>query len=105
MYYYARLDRERGIEQALSEHLKSVAQRGLENLSKTVHFKPYSHNTISDLCYWMNYFHDLGKYTSYFQLYLQSDKESEFKNHAHISALYLYSFLQKRMEIKDFISS
>jgi CRISPR-associated endonuclease/helicase Cas3 len=102
--YYARLDREKGIEQALSKHLKGVAQRGLESISKAVRFKPFSHHTINDLCYWINYFHDLGKYTGYFQLYLQTGKESEFKNHAHISALYLYSFLQKRMGIKDFKS-
>lgn len=102
--YYARLEREKGTEQALSRHLEGVARRGLENLSPIVCFKPYSLHTLNDLCYWINFFHDLGKYTSYFQLYLQAGKESEFKNHAHISALYLYSFLQKKMGIEDFKS-
>ena len=102
--YYARLDREKGIEQSLSKHLKGVAHRGRDSISKAICCKPYSHDIITDLCFWTNYFHDLGKYTSYFQQYLKFDKESEFKNHAHISALYLYSFLQKRFKVKDFKS-
>ncbi len=100
--YYARLDREKGIKQALSTHLKNVARQGSGSVSKTACFKPFPPSTINDLCYWINYFHDLGKYTKYFQLYLQTGQDSAFKNHAHISALYLYNFLQKKMGIEDF---
>ncbi|NLK52913.1 MAG: CRISPR-associated endonuclease Cas3'', partial [Syntrophomonadaceae bacterium] len=100
--YYARLDRDKGIRQGLGNHLKGVAQWAQDSISESICFNPFSYTTLTDLCYWMDYFHDLGKYTSYFQQYLQYDQDSEYKNHAHISALYLYSFLQDRLKIKDF---
>lgn len=100
--YYAHLDKERGMEQLLRDHLCNVAGYPGCNPGNQVRFEPFAQETLQEVCYWMKYFHDLGKYTDYFQDYLQNGNDSDLKNHAHISALLLYRFLREKMEISDF---
>ena len=100
--YYARLDKDKGTVQLLRDHLRSVAGNPECNSGNKVKFEPFAQEKLQEVCYWMKYFHDLGKYTDYFQDYLQNGKDSDFKNHAHISALLLYRFLRESMEISDF---
>lgn len=93
MEYLAHYDKKTGEKQSLKEHLNSVAQFASVHLSSTVEFDDICNEMIRKIIYWMGYLHDLGKYTDYFQEYLINDKENHLKNHAHISACYIYSFL------------
>ncbi|WP_066632520.1 CRISPR-associated helicase/endonuclease Cas3 [Desulfolucanica intricata] len=102
MSYWAHFDQEKGIKQGLKEHLSSVAALTRDRVAPNVEFKNISFPTIKKIVYWMGYFHDLGKYTDYFQKYLTENKKSVYKNHAHISACCLYSFLLDRvLDIDD----
>lgn len=100
MEYLAHFDREKGYKQPLNEHLKSVAKLIYAQILPTVRFETISNALIRELSKYMGYFHDMGKYSDYFQKYLQEGKDSCLKNHAHISACILYNFLLK--EIQDF---
>lgn len=97
MEHYAHYDKEKGTKQLLREHLKAVAQAITEKIPPVVHFKYLSNKHLTTICYWLGYFHDLGKYTEYFQKYLLKEIESAYKNHAHISACFLYNFLQRKV--------
>ncbi|MBM7854573.1 CRISPR-associated endonuclease/helicase Cas3 [Desulfohalotomaculum tongense] len=97
MPYWAHFDKEKGTKQELQEHLRSVAGEARDRVTPNVKFKDIPLPTIKKIVYWMGYFHDLGKYTDYFQKYLTENKNSPYKNHAHISACCLYSFLLDRV--------
>jgi CRISPR-associated endonuclease/helicase Cas3 len=95
--YWAHYDQEKEIKQTLKEHLSSVAAMARDRVSPGVQFKDIPSSIVKELAYWMGYFHDLGKYTDYFQDYLTKNKNSKFKEHAHISACCVYSFLLDRV--------
>jgi len=88
MVYYAHFDRENNIQQLLSEHLRDVAFYGENTLPPTVSFPGLYPLDIGKLCRIENLFHDLGKYTRYFQDYLVNGVNSQFKSHAHISGCF-----------------
>lgn len=91
--YLAHYDKEREIEQLLSEHLNTVANLITKRVPPSVQFKNIPNKEIKKMGYWLGYLHDLGKYTDFFQDYLIKGKNSFHKNHAHISACFLYMFI------------
>jgi CRISPR-associated endonuclease/helicase Cas3 len=95
--YYAHYDKEKRIKQLLCEHLAAVARAAQEKIPTVVKFKSLNNQELKTICYWLGYFHDLGKYTDYFQRYLLYEIESALKNHAHISACFIYNFLQQKL--------
>lgn len=96
MEYLAHLDKEKGYKQFLKDHLESVGKLISMQIPPTVAFEHIDNNIIKDFSYYMGYIHDIGKYSDYFQEYLKNEKSSRLKNHAHISACFLYNFLYKR---------
>lgn len=99
--YYAHYDKDKNTKQLLKEHLKSVAELSVYQIPPTVSFNIISNSKIKDMCYWMGYIHDIGKYTDYFQDYLIKSENSELKNHASISACILYLFLEDKISGMD----
>lgn len=91
--YLAHLDKEKNISQLLNKHLKAVAFLSKTSIPPTLEFDDICNLTIKKISYWMGYFHDLGKYSDYFQEYLKEEKDSELKIHAHISACFTYLFI------------
>lgn len=97
MEYYAHYDKEKGVKQLLREHLATVARAASEKIPPVIKFKNINIQQLETICYWLGYLHDLGKYTDYFQKYLLEERESALKNHAHISACFIYNFLQQKV--------
>jgi len=93
MEYYAHYDKNKKTKQLLREHLSVVAEEVEERIAPEVEFPGILNSTIKSVSRWMGYLHDFGKYTDFFQEYLVKGKSSAFKNHAHISACFLYNFL------------
>lgn len=98
--YLAHYDKDKNEKQLLNEHLSSVAELAYHQIPPTVEFDDIDNNVIKYVCYWTGHFHDLGKYSDYFQDYLRSGKDSRLKNHAHISACYLYNFISNNNNIE-----
>ncbi len=75
----------------LKRHLKNAALIAQDNLYKNLNFSiPYNQlkEVINDLCI----YHDLGKYTSYFQEYLTKGvNHGHLSHHSHIGAFYFYN--------------
>ncbi len=90
--YLAHYDKNTGEKQLLKEHLDYVAKMN-ERVLPTLEFDNIDSVKIKEIAFWIGYFHDFGKYSDYFQNYLKQGKDSRLKDHAHISACYLYSFL------------
>lgn len=93
---WAHYDRDSGTGQSLEEHLLQVRQemeRGLETVS-------FSDSVLSRNMFGESgAFHDLGKITRWFQIYLTEKKVSTEKNHSLISAaLYAAYCEQERRE-------
>ena len=89
MEHYAHYDKEKGTKQLLREHLKAVAQAITEKIPPVVHFKYLSNKHLTTICYWLGYFHDLGKYTEYFQKYLLK----KLNQHIRIMLIFLLVFI------------
>lgn len=98
--FYARYEREQGLKQRLQEHLQAVSEMMANAVSPAVRFRPFKHNDMVEMVRWIGFLHDLGKYTPFFQDYLLNGKESRLKNHAHISACFLYALLLKTLDGK-----
>ncbi|SHF44491.1 CRISPR-associated helicase, Cas3 family [Caldanaerobius fijiensis DSM 17918] len=93
MKYLAHYDKDKGYDQTLSEHLKAVAEMCTEMVPNVVKFKDIDNDIIKCLAYNIGFFHDIGKYSDYFQEYLVGNYNGSYKNHAHISACFSYLFL------------
>lgn len=108
LQYLAHYDKEKGESQLLNEHLKSVALLSTKNMPPVVEFDEISDSTIKKISYLLGHFHDLGKYSDYFQKYLKENKDSPLKNHAHISACFVFLILSAKLtldkEKKDILS-
>lgn len=98
MDYYAHLN-VYGTDQKLNEHLQSVAGICRGQIPSVVQFEDLDNSEIMDIAYWLGYFHDMGKYTDWFQQYLLEDINSSLSQHAHISAFYLYQFCNAKLFI------
>lgn len=102
LVHYARLDKNGDAKQSLEEHLSGVADNVSAGFFNEINFTYFDSAIIGEVANYMGYYHDLGKYTDYFQDYLLNGKESPYSDHAHISALYLYQSLWKKLKIKSF---
>jgi len=81
--------------QPLDVHLDQTVAIMRESLSQAVRFDVLQDDELHTIASAIGKFHDLGKFTDFFQSYIKYDKNSgELKNHAHISALVLYRYLQ-----------
>jgi CRISPR-associated endonuclease/helicase Cas3 len=96
--YYAHYDKEKNEKNYLKDHLNSVGNLVYQQIPPTVNFNNISNELIKEISYCIGMFHDLGKYSNYFQEYLINGIDSHLKNHAHISACYTYSYLSKKLE-------
>ncbi|GAB7386291.1 CRISPR-associated helicase/endonuclease Cas3 [Bacillaceae bacterium] len=96
--FYARHDREKGFKQGLREHLQAVAETMENSVSPSVRFRNLTNRDVAEMARWIGFLHDFGKYTPFFQEYLLHGKESRLKNHAHISACFLYALLLEMFE-------
>lgn len=104
MEYYAHYNRKTGEKQKLIDHLNNVAVGAQASVPPTVSFSILPNSKVKKLIYLIGKFHDLGKFTVYFQDYLMYNKDSALKHHAHISAIALYNYLKKN-GIKDLFTS
>lgn len=94
---WAHYDRDRKTGQSLEEHLLQVRQemeRGLETVSFSDSLLPGNMFGESGA------FHDLGKITTWFQIYLTEKKASSEKTHALISAALYAAYCER--EKRDF---
>lgn len=96
--YFAHYDKNKNTRQLLKEHLCAVSASARMQVPPNVCFKNISVLTTRNLVSWLGYCHDLGKYTDFFQDYLINNINSHFKNHAHISACFLYALLLDKLD-------
>ena len=69
---------------SLTQHLFEVGTAMSQNIQNF----PNSDKNFEKIGIITGVFHDFGKFTTYFQNYIQFGKKSEYKEHAFISALY-----------------
>lgn len=100
MVFFAHYDQKTGNNQKLGEHLENVAVGAQLTVPPTVSFSILPNFSIKRLSYLAGKFHDLGKFTKYFQDYLLYEKDSRLKHHAHISALTFYRYLKVNSTLK-----
>jgi CRISPR-associated endonuclease/helicase Cas3 len=91
----AHLDKKTNHYQRLDVHLTQTENMALQSLSSAVQFDIIQDQELKTIVAAIGKFHDLGKFTDFFQSYIKYDKNpGDLKNHAHISALVLYRYLQ-----------
>lgn len=94
--YYSHYDQVTGKGKKLEQHLREVAEAARDSVPPSLDFDGIDCWQVKTLLQWQARFHDLGKYTDFFQKYLLEGQYSSFQNHAHISALALYGYLKER---------
>ena len=99
--HYARLDKYGNVSQTLNDHLNGVA-KGMDIGLFEISFSHFDSFMLKEVVKYTGYFHDLGKFTDYFQDYLINGKESPYSDHAHISAVCLYLTLRRKLKIDHF---
>ena len=78
----------------LSQHLKGVYNKALSSLYQSININ-VDNKDINSILQDLTYFHDFGKYTSFFQKYLLGEKvNANLKNHSVIGAVYLLNKYQ-----------
>lgn len=95
--YYSHYDQFTKKGKKLEQHLREVAEAARESVPPFLNFDGMDHLQVKTLLEWQAWFHDLGKYTDFFQNYLLKGRRSNFQNHAHISALALYRFMKEKI--------
>ncbi|MEZ4826495.1 MAG: CRISPR-associated helicase Cas3' [Bacteroidia bacterium] len=96
-YSHAQKDEQGAVHftRKLETHTHEVRKNALKSIRKGIFPEtpyPVQENFISELCL----FHDLGKYTSYFQAYIAGKKtDPELKAHARVGALALWRKLSE----------
>jgi len=89
----------------LKKHLEGVTKNIKRNIHPHLHFSDFLiHSSLPEV---VGLFHDLGKYTTYFQKYLLNNKENNnrsLKNHSLISAVFTFNFLQNILHSKKQLS-
>ncbi|MFX0559029.1 CRISPR-associated helicase Cas3' [Tepidibacillus infernus] len=93
MSYYAHYYPDKGIKQALNQHLLSVVDMTAKSTSSSVRFCDLSDMELNEVIRLESLLHDFGKYTMYFQQYLLDGISSDLKSHAHISACFLHPWM------------
>ncbi|NCC70992.1 CRISPR-associated endonuclease Cas3'', partial [bacterium] len=78
----------------IKDHLNQVLKLAIESLNKTSFSDLYS-SSIEDIIKYTCLFHDLGKYTSYFQDYLLKENDTgSLRYHSDISAIFAFNYLK-----------
>lgn len=90
---------QKGYKQLLREHLIAVGNACKKMVPPMVSFENISNDLVKEIAYIVGTFHDIGKYTSYFQNYIRDGKKSINSEHAHISALYIYIALKDKIKL------
>ena len=87
----------------LKVHIEGVSQKAIENFLPGINFSIHS-NQLKDLLMNVCRFHDLGKFTEFFQAYLlkKGKVDSELKKHSRIGA---YVIFEKYKGNEDIIFS
>ena len=99
MSYYAHYDEKRNIKQLLHRHLEAAAEHAEAQVPPNVRFNGIDSAAVKQIAHCLGCYHDLGKYSRYFQNYLLNGADSHLKNHAHISACFVYALLADRLEL------
>lgn len=96
--FFSHKDRKTGYKKLLSTHHQEVYQivsQILKDIPITTGYK----KDIELICKISAISHDFGKYTSFFQTYLDTEEQSDLKQHSFISALFGSFILSKEREI------
>ncbi|WP_224749778.1 CRISPR-associated helicase Cas3' [Polycladospora coralii] len=93
--YYSHYNSKMKTGTQLELHLQEVGEAAQQSVPSFLHFDVIDYQQIKRLLKAQGYFHDLGKYTDFFQEYMRWGKRSPYQNHAHISALFFYRYLQE----------
>jgi len=83
----------KNVRQRLPEHLQLVSKGCKSAVSEYIAFRGINAEQFQKLAVLCGKYHDLGKYTDFFQDYMIRGKNSPDKDHAHISALFVYNML------------
>ena len=97
--YLAHFDKKKDIKQSMFNHLSGVAEQSKFQEMETVDFGFIGGEKLKKLAYIIGYFHDIGKYSTFFQDYIKNDIDNRLKVHAHISACLVYSMLKKKFAL------
>lgn len=99
-HYFSHYNQQTGECKQLDIHLQEVAEAARNSVPPFLHFDVVNSESIQRLLHLQGYFHDLGKFTDYFQNYLVHDQQSKYQHHAHVSALIFYCYLlEKRKDL------
>lgn len=93
--YFSHYDKKSRERKRLETHLVEVAGAAQNNVPTFLHFDVINNKQVQKILELHGLFHDLGKYTDYFQDYLVHDQRSNYQNHSHISAMILYCFMKE----------
>ena len=83
----------KNFKQRLTEHLQLVGQGCKSAVSEYVDFEGINAGQFEVLAGLCGEYHDLGKYTDFFQDYMLKGQDSPDKDHAHISSWFVYNLL------------
>jgi len=101
MNYYAHYNPNTQQKQLLKEHLQAVKDEIEQRFIPKVAFPGINNDLLKEIACQIGYFHDIGKYTRYFQEYLLNKSQTYYKTHSHISACLLYNFLKSVCKNRD----
>lgn len=106
-YSHSKLN-ENGITEGSKElhvHVNGVKQKALFHLSEGLSLG-YTDKELKEIVTILVDFHDLGKYTSYFQNYLLKQEPIDFKlkQHARLGGFVAYNYLEKSDEKKALLA-
>ena len=95
MFFYSHIDENTGFKKELKEHLKSVGEE-IRNIIKKLPIE--NKDFLSEIAYLIGISHDFGKYTSFFQEYLNNRKKIRLSQHSFISAIFTAWQIQRYLE-------
>lgn len=105
-YSHSELDKQKGRlgTKTLPTHTNGVLDKVIAKFSKNIHFKlsiAELEKILSIVCK----FHDLGKYTNYFQDYLLGKEyDAELKQHARFGAILAYNYFLSESPFQAWLS-
>jgi len=103
MEYLAHFNKETNEKQLLKDHLLETAQMNTEAIPfEILGFNNVQWKDIKRVVHLIGLFHDIGKYTIFFQEYLQKDIQSKYSPHSQVSACILYNWLKEEFPTKKY---
>lgn len=101
MEYLAHFNKYTNEKQLLKDHLHETAQMNSEAIPfEILGFQNIQWKNIKKIAQRIGLFHDIGKYTVFFQDYLQKDIHSKYSQHSQVSACILYNCLKEEYPTK-----